>query len=360
MANLRVVVSAVLLALSGCERAALPPPVNESLHRAQVLQVQAAGAAETHRFVARVAAAQTVDLAFEVDGPLAQLPVLPGSRVARGTLVAALDKTDFKLALEEATVARQLAVADRDRKRALLNRRGISRAEVDQADAEAALAAVRLAQAEEALADATLQAPFDAYIARRYLDQHSTVRSGDAVLRLLDLSELHLLLSVPEALAATGDPERLERVEASFAFAPERRFPLTFRENQGEAQSVAQSFELTFALAPPADLNVLPGMTATVDLTLKAADGVTPSPRLPVTAVVSPARDRYHVWLVDPADGSVTQQPVTIGRVLPDGLEILSGLSGGEWVVGAGAAKVQAGMQIEPLAPPAGWPGSGS
>lgn len=346
--------------LSGCERGAAPAPLDQSLHRAQVLRVQATGALETYRFVARVAAAQTVDLAFEVDGPLAQLPVLPGSQVKRGTLVAALDKTDFELAVQEAVVARQLAVADRDRKRALLNRRGISRAEVDQADAEAALATVRLSQAEEALADATLRAPFDAYIARRYLDQHSTVRSGDAVLRLLDLSELHLRLSVPEALAATGDPERLERVEASFAFAPDRRFPLTFRENQGEAQSLAQSFELTFALAPPADLNVLPGMTAVVDLALKALPGERANPRLPVTAVVSHAQDQYHVWLVDPADGTVQQQPVTVGRVLPEGLEILTGLSGGEWVVGAGAAKVQAGMQIEPLAPPIGWPGPDS
>ncbi|MEM1231837.1 MAG: hypothetical protein AAGI15_14945, partial [Pseudomonadota bacterium] len=124
---------AVLLCAGGCERQAASAPVDQSRFRAQVLEVQAPDALEHYRFVARVAAAQTVDLAFEVAGPLAQVPFLPGSQVPKNAVVAALDRTDFELAVREATVARELAVADRDRKRALLSRRGISQAEVDTA-----------------------------------------------------------------------------------------------------------------------------------------------------------------------------------------------------------------------------------
>lgn len=345
----RVLALVAALQLVACDRQPPPTPVDQSRFRAEVLMVEARGGAERYRFVARVAAAQTVDLAFEVSGPLAELPARPGERVPAGSLVARLELRDFELKVREAAVAQRLSVADRDRKRALLAQRGISRADVDRAEAEADLATVRLAQAREALADATLTAPFDAYLAQRYLDPHSRVRAGEPVLRLLDLSQLHLKIYVPEALAATASAERLISAEATFAFAPDARFPLTYRENQGEALRLAQSFEITFSMSPPTVVNVLPGMTAMVELELEPAQGAPVYPQIPLSAVVSDRTDRYFVWRVDPSTGAVEQQAVRPGRLLPEGLEIVEGLAPGTAIVGAGAARVQAGMRIEPI-----------
>lgn len=339
----------VVLLVMGCERESPRAPVDQSRFRAEVLRVEAEGGIERYRFVARVAAAQTVDLAFEVSGPLAELPARPGERVVEGSVVARLELRDFELKVKEAAVAQRLAVADRDRKRQLLSQRGISRSDVDRADAEAELTTVRLAQAREALADATLAAPFDAYLAQRYLDPHSRVQAGEPVLRLLDLSELHLKIYVPEALAATASAERLLSAEATFSFAPDARFSLTFRENQGEARRLAQSFEITFSMPPPTAVNVLPGMTATVEVKLAPAVNAPVHPRVPLSAVVSDGANRYFVWRVDPASGNVERQAVSVGRLLPEGLEIVAGLAPGMAIVGAGAARVQAGMQIEPI-----------
>ena len=83
----------------------------------------------------RVDAAQTVDLSFEVAGPLARLDVKEGQSVKSGELVAALDPKDFQLALREAEVQLKLARQDLLRKQKLIKDRGISQSLVDDAQA---------------------------------------------------------------------------------------------------------------------------------------------------------------------------------------------------------------------------------
>ena len=68
---------------------------------------QAAG--RQYNFTARLEALQSVDLSFEVGGPLREVFVREGESIQAGASVASLDPTEFKLAVQEATVQLQLA-----------------------------------------------------------------------------------------------------------------------------------------------------------------------------------------------------------------------------------------------------------
>lgn len=342
----------LVLVCAGCEPAAEIVVEEQAVRPARIFRVSSEGVTVENQFVARVEAAQTVDVSFEVSGPLAELPVREGQTIDKGTLVAALDPTDFQLAVREAEVQLKLARQDLQRKRKLLADRGISQSVVDDAQALHDLRSVRLAQAREALEDARIVAPFDAYVARRYTDNYANVQAGDKIVRLNDLNEIHVVASVPESLAATGSADQLIGAHAVFPFRPDQRYPLTFRENLGEADAVAQTYEVTFAMPPPPNLQILPGMTATLELEMMAAEGEGRTMNIPTSALIADSDKRFIVWIYDPETQAVSKRTVEVGPAVGRGVAVVSGLANGELIVATGASQLQNGMKIRVLGDP--------
>ena len=339
---------AVLL-LGGCGNRTEEVVAEQSVRPAKVIRVEAAGVVTAHAFVARVEAAQSIDVSFEVDGVLAELPVLEGQTIERGQLVAALDPTDFRLAVREAELQVELARQDWERKRRLLAQRGIAASLVEDARSMHELQRVRLAQRRESLAKSRITAPFDAYVAHRYVDNFVQVGAKDKVVRLNDLHELQVVAGVPEQLLVTVRTEQVVSIDAIFPFAPEQRFPLTFRENRGEADAVAQTYEVSFTMQRPAAFNVLPGMTAAVHVALRPDASASASVRIPASALVSGPDKGFFVWLYDPQTQGVRKQAVQVGSPTAYGVPVMSGLQGGEHLVSTGANQLQEGMRIRPM-----------
>jgi multidrug efflux pump subunit AcrA (membrane-fusion protein) len=152
-------------------------------------------------------------------------------------------------------------------------------------------------------------------------------------------------------LLATATPERVESLRARFSFIPGQSFDLTYRENRGEANAVAQTYEITFAMPPPEGLNLLPGMTAMVEIALKPTHQGLPDIRIPTVALVAQARrkDGFFVWRYEPATGMVSKVPVTVGQLGGEGVPVLSGLAEGDLIVTSGSSQLQEGMSVRPL-----------
>ena len=334
--------------LVGCEPPPPPEPEPQSTRPARIHVVSATTSERTLRFAGEVQASTSIDAAFEVGGALATLDVLEGATVRSGTLIAALDPTDFLLAVREAEAQLKLVRQDYQRKRDILGRGGIARSAVDDAAAELELARVRLAQAQKQLRDARLNAPFDAQVTRRFVDNHTKVQPGQPIVRLSALSELVIAADVPEALLATLSVDAIDGIDARFSFAPERTFALTVRENRGEADAMAQTFEIALTMARPTDLNILPGMSAEVTVRV-AGQHTGQTLAIPASALVSHADGRFFVWVVEPDGGEAQQRFVKVGTPTDSGIPVHSGLSVGEAVVSSGAAYLQPGMRVRPL-----------
>ena len=335
------------LLLSGCSDRKPPPGEAQNIRPARMMTVSRASDEVVHEFSARIEALQTVDLSFEVGGPLSEVPVREGESIIKGTLVAALDSTDFQLAVREAEVQLRLAAQDLNRKRKVLMENGIAKSQVEDARSNYELQKVRLSKANERLADTRIQAPFDAYVSRRYFDEYVNIRSGDPIVRLLDLTRIQAVINIPEHLLATVSEEQVKASWIEFPFDKNQRFDITYHENRGEAAAVAQTYEVAFTMENPSQWNILPGMTATVKINLKeSAEGHI---LIPASALIPASNGSLSVWIYDPKTQAVSLRAIETASPIQSGVPVLSGLKNGEQIVVTGASQLQAGMQVRPL-----------
>jgi len=170
------------------------------------------------------------------------------------------------------------------------------------------------------------------------------------IVRLLDLRELHLRANVPEALLATLTADKILSLSARFAFIPEQKFELRYLEHSGEADDVAQTYEVTFAMQPPTNYNLLPGMTANIVLEYKDAKDAGTSFEIPTSALVTDASGNLGVWLLDENNNRVRRQSVRATTASNNRIRVTEGLTGNELVVSSGTAFLQDNMRIVPLA----------
>ncbi|MFT5561919.1 MAG: multidrug efflux pump subunit AcrA (membrane-fusion protein), partial [Litorivivens sp.] len=96
----QILVLVLLLSLgaSGCSDRKPPPIDDQMVRQAKLMTVETVSPIQELEFVGRVEAAQTVDMSFQVPGPLAQMSILEGQTLKRGELIAALETTEFDLA----------------------------------------------------------------------------------------------------------------------------------------------------------------------------------------------------------------------------------------------------------------------
>ncbi|WP_050604786.1 efflux RND transporter periplasmic adaptor subunit [Ruegeria sp. 6PALISEP08] len=310
----------------------------------KLMQVRETAPGFTRQFFGRVAARQTVDLAFQVAGQIVEMPVNEGFVIPKDGLIARLDQEPFDLRLDRVRLQKDQA----DRTVARLSRlRGTtaSQVAVDDAETEAQLAAIALRDAEYELEHATLTAPFDALVSSRAVEAFTTVSAGAPIVRIHDMSELRIEVDVPEILFQRSGQNDERTITAKFPVSDEV-FPLEIREFDAETSSVGQTFRIQFGLSPPEGLQILPGSSVTVNVQVR--DGRT-GIVVPATAIVADATGELSVMVFSPVgadEGTVRRVPVTIEPTQTGDVRVLTGLSDGDEVVVAGGAVLTDGQSV--------------
>jgi RND family efflux transporter MFP subunit len=335
-----------LLTSLGLALAVLASPIaaQDTPKPVKLMQVRETTPGFTRQFFGRVAARQTVDLAFQVAGQIVEMPVNEGFVIPKGGLIARLDQEPFELRLERAQLQKEQA----DRTVARLSRlRGTtaSQVAVDDAETEAQLAAIALRDAEYELEHATLTAPFDALVSSRAVEAFTTVSAGTPIVRIHDMSELRIEVDVPEILFQRSGQNDDITITAKFPVSDEV-FPLEIREFDAETSSVGQTFRIQFGLTPPEGLQILPGSSVTVNVKVQdERTGII----VPATAVIADATGELSVMVFSPAgadEGTVRRVPVTIEPTQSGDVRVLKGLSDGDEVVVAGGAVLTDGQSV--------------
>lgn len=341
-----------LAALAALTLAACSPDAVDSAAPPRLVQVETVedrGPQTQHEFVGRVEAVRTVDIAFQVGGQLANLPVTEGLDITTGTLIAELDLADFLRAERQASVQLDQARTDYERQQTLFDRGISSAAARDAAETQYDLAVVALENAQRNLQYARLEAPFDGIVSRRLVDNYTIVAPGQPVARLQDVSELRVSIPVTEDMVATFDAEDLVRIEAGFSFLPGQRFALEPRELVSEPDAASQTYRAILALPSDIEANILPGMTATVWSEFRAPTRGASTIRIPVSAVAYNADSEPLVYVFDAETGRVVQRAIEIGAIEGDDVAVTAGLSSGEQIVTAGVSALYDGMAVRPL-----------
>jgi membrane fusion protein, multidrug efflux system len=354
------------VALAGCGGREEPSP--EIVRPVKIFTIDSDTAPQMRTFPGTVRAAARVDLAFQVEGTLAQLPVSEGREVARGQLIAQLDQRDFKNRLSEAEghLARAQAALDgaeseyerilriqnmdsgaTSESMVVTRRENLNKAIADLQSARAAARA-----AADKLGYTTLSAPFAGIVSRRYVDNFQEVNAKQTIVSIDDLSLFEILVDIPEIVVALmGDPDRARdsgvRGYAEFAGVPGKRYSLRVKEFATRPDPATQTYRVVLEMERPADAVILPGMAATVTSIMERRD-MQEAFVIPAGAVYADAQGRSNVWVIDRETMRVAPREVTTGELTgPAGIQIPAGLQPGEVIAVSGVARLREGMQVK-------------
>ena len=298
-----------------------------------------------------VQANTSVDVAFQVSGKIVSVGPDEGQTVRAGHEIAAVDPTDYRLALDQASAQADRAARDRDRNRPLLVSGGIAPADMDHLEAAARQGAAAADLAKKRLADTRLAAPITGIVARRAIEVGSSVAPGQPAFTIVDLDPVRVHVGVPEADIG----HITENVPASV------RIPALDTSFTGHvsligvvADPTTRSYTVEISVPNPAR-RLRAGMVAEATITTGRTRDVL---MVPASAVVHDAGvdGTTVVYVVDRDASRVHARRVTTGVGLGDSLEIAAGLSAGDRVVVAGQQRLRDGARIRLANSPAVQP----
>jgi multidrug efflux system membrane fusion protein len=359
---------AVMAATNGCHQptqvaAKSPTPVH-------LVDVALYSSSEDLRYSASVLPFAQASLSFKSAGYVTEIKQVVGADgrrrdigsgdyVTRGTVLAQIRHQDLQNQLDQAaaavtqTEAQHLdAAQDYERAKALFATQSLTKPEFDQAQARldstrgaVDQAKATLHQAQLALADADLTAPFSGYVLARNIELGNLAAPGTPAFTIADTSAVKIGFGVPDYAV------RHLRLGQQFSI----HLQDDPKEYNGRVTSIAASADeknRVFAIEvtiPNPKASLKPGMIASVNLT-----GVhkAPAPSVPLSAVVADPNSpgRYAVFVAKEEGGKWVAhlREVTLGETHESDVAI-DGVNPGEKVVFVGAAGLKDGDSIQVL-----------
>lgn len=343
------------LFLAACEQP--PPEQPEVIRPVRIMTIAELQAGSTITYPGAIQGIQNAELAFEVPGRIIELPVLEGTVVKEGELLARVDPADFHAALDEAEAKYRQSRDTFERFEEVFERGAISRQELDNRRRMYEVDRARLATAQKAVSDTQLRAPFDGRVGRTFVENFNNVQAKQSVLLLQDLSQLEIVVSVPEQDWLKAKPgltlaQRTERAspQVSLSAFPDRGFAATLSEVATAADPVTRTFQARARFDPPDDLGILPGMSANISITIP--DNLTADesvPFIPANAVIAADDGKTFVWKVDPATMTVSRAEVQLGQLSGADTEVAAGLEAGDRIAVTGVHSLREGMRVREL-----------
>jgi RND family efflux transporter MFP subunit len=350
--RLGCLIVAAMFGGSGCstkQQTEVPP--TETVRNLSVLAVKQNNIADVLESVGTVRAAQTSDLASQMMGNIVEIRVHEGDRVYRGQVLAVIDDSKPRAAVDQANsaelaVRQQLVAADSDLALAILTlkrcqylyeQKVVSQQEFDEVNAryQATLARRDIAQADQAQARAVLsqartsldytriRAPFNGIVTHRKADSGTLASPGMPIFTVEDIRRYQLEVPVNEsdvwcirlggqvsvAIDALGDTEVKGKVV----------------EIVPAAEPASRAFLVKIELPP--DTRLRSGLFGRAQF----SRGEQQALLIPRSAVVQ--RGQLQCVFVLDQNKVANLRYLSLGKTSGSEIQVLSGLQRGEWFV---------------------------
>jgi membrane fusion protein, multidrug efflux system len=348
----------------GGSQASAPAGANARAVGVELAKAEQARLQDETTAVGSLKSNQGVMLRPEVAGKVAAILFRDGSRVSKGQTLVQLDDVLQQAELKQARAQVSVATANHKRNQELVSKNFIAQRVLDES-----AAALQVAEAQQALAQARLDrmkivAPFDGTVGIRNINVGDYVKDGADVVTMEDLSTMQADFRLPERYQ--NSLKVGQSVVAELDALPGRRFkgritavdPLLDANGRSVAVRASLPNNAGDALNPSAvalDVKaqpLRPGMFARVTVVFGVKEGAVVVPEeaivplsgrqfviksLPVDAL--PADKRTGL----PADAKFISQRVEVklGIRRPGRVEIVDGVKNGDLVVVAGQQRLQ-------------------
>lgn len=295
-----------------------------------------------HEYVGIVEEKNGTVLSFEVPGNIMELAANEGDRIVRGQLLGKISPTTLKEA-HQSTLATLNQARDAYRRMKPLHEQKVI-SEMQWVDVESKLHQAEAAEriAKEQLSHTSLYAPFSGVIAARYADNGMNVIAGQQIYKLVDISTVNVVISVPEdEISSISNGAKAQiKVKAADGATLEGRVT----EKGITANAVSHTYDVKISTANPSR-RLMPGMVCEVTLTGNRNEGQQQHAIvIPQSCIKLDTDGLRFVW-VD-VNNVARQRAITTGDFVDGGIEVLQGLKNGDKVITDGSQKVSEGMKI--------------
>jgi len=340
-----------VVGLVACEKEAPPEP--EVVRPVKMMEITGREGGGTREYPGRIKAGQYAEMGFEVPGRVTEFNYNEGVEVESGAVLARLDPRDYQARVDSAVAKMEHAASERDRYKIMYEKDVKPYAEYEMRIKHFDVTEAQYREAQKALEDTTLTAPFKGVMARKLVEEFENVLAKQPVLILQNDKLLEIKVNVPERDLAERRSQAVTVEELTQRLAPRvivsslpgREFPARLKEIATVADPTTRTFEATLLFDNPGDVNILGGMTANVIVDIANRPGQTGT-LIPITAVVGGEGSEGAVWVVDPQTMTVSKRTVETGELRGADIEIVSGLAAGDLIATSGVHQLRDGMEV--------------
>lgn len=287
---------------------------------------------------------EQVTVTAQVTETITRLLFEDGQRVEKGQTLAVMTSAEEVAQLEEAEATVREAKEQLERAKPLAKRGVSSEALLSERRRNFETAQARLEAVKSRIADRTIRAPFSGVVGLRRISVGALVEPGTVITTIDDDSVMKLDFTVPATFLSTLRVGL--KIEAKSAAFGDRVFTGRVTGIDSRIDPVTRS--VTVRAVIPNDAGELKtGLLMTVEVLKNRRQAIV----APEQAVIARGRET-RVFVVDPKSSAPTAQArdVVLGAREAGKVEVVSGLTAGEFVITDGTLKVKAGQAVTVLA----------
>jgi RND family efflux transporter MFP subunit len=367
-----IAIFSLMLVMAGCgsKKPLAQPPQGV---QAQAIQKQAGVSADGLRFSAVVTPDSEVPLAFRIPGYVMSLKqvrgqdgrlrdIAEGDRISRGAVLVRIRSAEYedkvRQASSQAAAAEAVALKARldfDRATRLYGSQSMTKTDLDAARAQydasqeqVKSARASTSEAEIALRDTSLVAPFEGDVVKKSVELGAFVGPGAAAFALTKTDIVKIVVGVPDTVVHSvkvGQP-----VEVAIDAFPTRTFLARISRISSAADAITRNFEVEVAI-PNRDRLLKVGMIGSLQLANTQGESEVSALLVPLSAIVQAKDGKYGVFVVSNSSaGEVARlHSVEIGAVNGTEIAVVNGLTAGERVITSGSNLLKDGQLVEVL-----------
>ncbi len=299
-------------------------------------------------FKGLVVPAEQTPIAFRRAGEIQHVLVKAGDLVKKGQMLAKLDDSKEKQAVNDAEAQYSLAIRQLKRGEELYGRQMISKAELDELTANKELAEANFYSATNQLNYTRLFAPFSGKVSDVFKERFERVAAGESVLELYQNNLVYVRIELSDNVLAQVNPnsENMSYKPRATFSGVTNSYSLDYLEHTSEPNAETQTYELYLTMPQP-EKEILPGtslnvMVDMVEAGISSIDGY----MVPITTLQAGREsNQFSVWKVE--SDRVANVPVHISQVNGQGAIVSSGVKQGDVLVTSNLRKLRDGKHVE-------------
>ncbi len=334
--------AAALLLIAGCgqgENAQSPTVVSiQPALQSAVIEVRTVEVPIRVEATGQVTAFYQATLASKIQGMIDKIYVREGSVVTKGQTLVVLDRRDLEADLARAKAELENARSQRDRMVDLYEKDAVSKQELENATRTFKVAEAAKNSIVAQLSYAAVKAPFDGVIIDKKVEAGELASPGQPLLRMEDPDRLRLEVTVAEGdIRAVSLGTHIQVVIDALGARPIMGTV---------AQMVPAGDPQTHTFMMKVDLPRTASLKSGMFGRLQLEKGTSQTLVVPASALIERG-ELSSVFVVD-NDKRARLRWIKIGRKLEAGVEVLSGLNGGERILLDGA-KGRDGLAVQEM-----------